>query len=185
MKETKNLEKDEEEKPRQRASCRLEDEDEVKDKRSIKKGGGERHRELEWKDPTSRVAPITGTFRSQVLQKTLAAVPSISSPLFPWLLETLSSPSLLHPLTLFLFFFSFLFSILSYDPSGVTIGEVLPAVSFSSVCKMLSLNNQGAVRPLRSIKVLFVPFCWKGKTSVILSFYCFGSALNQSITKES
>lgn len=35
----------------------------------------ERRGELKWKDPTSQVAPITGTFRSQFLQKALAAIP--------------------------------------------------------------------------------------------------------------
>lgn len=34
-----------------------------------------RQRELKWKDPTSQVAPITGTFGSQFLQKALAAIP--------------------------------------------------------------------------------------------------------------
>lgn len=36
--------------------------------------------EPKWKDPTSQIAPITGTFRSQFLEKALAAVPQFPLP---------------------------------------------------------------------------------------------------------
>lgn len=91
---------------------------------------------MKWKDPTSQIAPITGTFGSQFLQKALADV-SQSLPLsFPRSLCLLLSVS---PLSFFFFF-----SILPYDPSGVSIGEVLPAVSFPSVCYCSLLQHPGS-----------------------------------------
>lgn len=96
--------------------------------------GEERRGELEWKDPTSQIAPITGTFRSQVLQKTLAAVPPNLFPSVSLARCVFCSPFLL-PLI-------FLFSILSYNPSGVAVGEVLPAVTFLQCVRVLSLTQQ-------------------------------------------
>lgn len=133
-------------KPCQHASCRLKDEEEVKEekgrrrRRRRRKRGEERRGGLKWKDPTSQIAPITGTFRSQVLQKTLAAVPPNLFPSFSLARCVFCSPFLL-PLI-------FLFSILSYNPSGVTVGEVLPAVTFLQCFSALSLShdNQGAVK---------------------------------------
>ena len=70
-----------------------------------RKRGAEWQREMKWKDPTSRITPITGTFRSQFLLKALAAIPQSLS-LFLWL-AVLCSLSLL-----FFFFFSFFHFIL-------------------------------------------------------------------------
>lgn len=102
---------------------------EEKERRGGGGGGEERRAESKWKDPTSQIAPITGTFRSQFLQKALAAVPQS----FP-----LSFLCLLCPLL------SLSPAFLSYDPNGVTIGEVLPAVSFPSVCECSLSQHPGS-----------------------------------------
>lgn len=88
-----------------------------------------------WKDLASQIRPITETFRSQFLQKTLAALP-----------QSLSLTHCALRLSA-LFFFVVFFSILSYDPSGVTIGEVLPAVCFPSVCECSLLQHPGSCEP--------------------------------------
>lgn len=81
----------------QQASCRLKDEEEVKEKKERRRRGGggreERQGESKWKDPTSQIVPITGTFRSQFLQKALAAVPQSLPLSFPRLLCPLLSVS--------------------------------------------------------------------------------------------
>lgn len=86
-----------------------------------------------WKDLASQILPITETFRSQFLQKTLAALPQ--------------SLSLTHCVLCSSFLLPLFFSILSYDPSGVTIGEVLPAVCFPSVCECSLLQHPGSCEP--------------------------------------
>lgn len=92
-------------------ACRLKDEEEVKNEkeRRKEKRGEERRAELKQKDPTSQIAPITGTFRSQCLQKTLAALLK-SFPSFALARCVFCFPS---------FIFLFSFSILSYDPGGL------------------------------------------------------------------
>lgn len=104
---------------------------EQKERIRIGKRGEERRRELKWKDPTSQIAPITGRFRSQFLQKALAAVPQS---LFLLLLTV----SFALQLLLFL---------LSYDPSGVTIGKVLPSIGFPSVCEFCCSQQLGTSEP--------------------------------------
>lgn len=76
-------------------------------------------------------------FRSLFLLKTLAASPrffllSLTGSLCPLLFKTDKNEDRVSPF----------FSVLSYDPSGVTIGEVLPAVTFSPACELsLSLTQ--------------------------------------------
>lgn len=76
--------------------------------------------------------------RTNCIQEPVSAE-SISSP------STISFPRSLCPL-LFVSPPSF-FSILSYDPTGVTIGEVLPAVCFPSVCECSLLQHPGSCEP--------------------------------------
>lgn len=72
-----------------------------------------------------------------VSAESISSPSPISSPLFPSL--TVSFAPRLSSL--------FFFSILSYDPSGVTIGEVLPAVSFPSVYECSLLQHPGSREP--------------------------------------
>ncbi len=82
-------------KPCQHVSCGLKDEEEVKEEKERREKEEEEdkkdERELKWKDPTSQIAPITGTFRSQFLQKALAAILQSLPRSFPrWLCPLLS-----------------------------------------------------------------------------------------------
>lgn len=106
-------------------------------KRRRRRRGEERRGELEWKDPTSQIAPITGTFRSQVLQKTLAAVPPNLFPSFSLACCVFCSLFLL-PL-IFLFFYFILQSQWGYCWWGTSCSN-FPSVFF------LSHNNQGAMK---------------------------------------
>lgn len=133
-----------EKKAGQHASCRLKDEEEAKEEKGRRRekeeevGGEKKTRRTEYGNiQLLRSHQFTGTFRSQVLEKALAAVPQSLSRSFPPLLCPLLSVS--PP--------SF-FSILSYDPGGVTIGEVLPAVSFPSVCECSLSQHPGSIQRL-------------------------------------
>lgn len=86
------------------------------EKQNKRKRGEELTRGLTLKDPASRIAPITGTFRSLCLQKALANFPQSLCCNRPYIYCVLCSLRL-HP------------DFLSYNPNAVTISEVLPAVS--------------------------------------------------------
>lgn len=83
-----------------------------------------------WKDLASRIIPITGIFRSQVLQKTLAAFPRSLSPAH-YVLCASTSPCVFFPH----------FILWSH---WVTHGEVLPAVCFPSVTECSHLQHLGS-----------------------------------------
>lgn len=68
-----------------------------------------------------------------VSAKSISSRSPIFSPLFPW-----------HALSVLPSSFFFLFSILSYDPGGVTIGEVLPALRFPPSVKVFFHTTTGA-----------------------------------------
>lgn len=104
MKETKNLEKRQRE-TRQRASCRLEDGEEVKDER--------RRRRRRRKTPRAEMERSSVSCRTNyrnIQEPGSAESISIRSlALFLWLSQSFSSPPLLQPLSLFFLFFHFPF----------------------------------------------------------------------------
>lgn len=176
MKETKNLEKRQRE-TRQRASCRLEDGEEVKDERR-------RRRRRRRKTPRAEMERSSVSCRTNyrnIQEPGSAESISIRSfTLFLWLSQSSSSPPLLHPLTLF-----FLpFSILSYDPGGVTFGEVLPAVLFSSVCKRFLSTSREQWGRADALKYFLFLTGEQNKTLVISVFIAFEPHLIvQSLTR--
>lgn len=111
---------------------------ERKDGKKKRKGGGdETQEELKLKDPTSHITPITGTFRSQFLQKALAAIPQS----LPLSLPRSLCPSLsFSPLSFFHF-------ILRSQWGYYRWGTSFTKFSFS-VCECSLLQHQGNCEPV-------------------------------------
>lgn len=116
-----------EKKPCQHASCRLRDEEEVKEEK-------ERRKEERWVE----VERSGSSDHTNCIQEPVSA-------------ESISSHSAMFSLAHYVLcssaFLPLFFSILSYDPTGVTIGEVLPAVCFPSVCEHSLLQHPGSYEP--------------------------------------